>query len=196
MVRPFVWLAPLALLSTAAAPPPGEPVEAIRYHLGTAIAPGTVSVEPLSSATSVSPEFQAYADAVSHELAALKFTSAAADAKPAYVAHVLFVREDRGPPPRPGAGVSVGGATGGYGSGFGVGLSIPIRIGKPRHYFVTTLKVQLTRASDNSVVWEGNAVTGAMERSRGDSPDRMAARLAGALFKGFPGQSGVTITVK
>ena len=55
------------------------------------------------------------------------------------------------------------------------------------------LDVQIKRRSDNSIVWQGRAVTAART---GTAPGATATRLANALFKGFPGQSGVTITVK
>ena len=44
------------------------PVDVTRYHLGQPMERTTVSVEPMSTAGSVSPEYQLYADAVAAEL--------------------------------------------------------------------------------------------------------------------------------
>lgn len=51
------------------------------------------------------------------------------------------------------------------------------------------LDVKLRRRADASIVWEGRAVPA--DPARAD-----AGKLARALFKDFPGQSGVTITVR
>ena len=96
---------------------------------------------------------------------------------------------------RPPVSIGLGGGSygGGYRGGVGVGGGVSFGIGgKTRELYVSELSVQLRRRSDNSTVWEGRAIT----ESVGDQPVETAARLANALFKGFPGESGVTITVK
>jgi hypothetical protein len=45
-------------------------------------------------------------------------------------------------------------------------------------------------------VWEGRAVTETAGIGPSTQPAATADRLAKALFKGFPGESGITITVK
>jgi hypothetical protein len=45
------------------------------------------------------------------------------------------------------------------------------------------------------VIWEGRAQTQGVGVENAQ-PAQTAARLASALFKDFPGESGVTITVK
>ncbi|MES2987460.1 MAG: hypothetical protein V4808_06120 [Pseudomonadota bacterium] len=88
-------------------------------------------------------------------------------------------------------GGSYGGGRRGGGVGVGGGVSFGIG-GNTREIYVSELSVQLRRRSDNSTIWEGKALT----ESVGDQPAETAARLARALFKGFPGESGVTITVR
>ena len=60
----------------------------------------------------------------------------------------------------------------------------------------TELAVQLRRRSDDTVVWEGRAVTQSVVGEKDNATSDLAQRLAAALFKGFPGESGITITVK
>jgi hypothetical protein len=44
-------------------------------------------------------------------------------------------------------------------------------------------------------VWEGRSETAVRSRAPAGQPGIAAARLARALFEGFPGQSGQTITI-
>jgi hypothetical protein len=91
--------------------------------------------------------------------------------------------------------VGVGGSTGSFGSGLGVGIGINLS-GKPKPVVATRLRVQLRRTADQSAIWEGRAETQAREGTPAAQPGIAAGKLADALFKDFPGQSGVTITVK
>ena len=93
--------------------------------------------------------------------------------------------------------VGVGG--GGYrGGGVGVGGGISFPIGKPksRELIATELGVQIRRRSDGTVIWEGRAQTVADVRAPAAVAANSAGKLASALFRGFPGESGRTITVR
>ena len=57
----------------------------------------------------------------------------------------------------------------------------------------TELNVTIKRRSDQSPVWEGHARTFA---NRPDADAAVADKLTRALFAGFPGESGRTVTVK
>ena len=46
------------------------------------------------------------------------------------------------------------------------------------------------------MIWEGKAITETLGAADGTQPTDTATKLSNALFKGFPGQSGITITVK
>ena len=59
----------------------------------------------------------------------------------------------------------------------------------------TTLAVRLVRRSDKLVIWEGKASQMAKAGSPAAQPGIAAAKLAEAMFKGFPGVSGETIRV-
>src|SRR3546814_13817749 len=66
----------------------------------------------------------------------------------------------------------------------------------PKAIVITELNVQIKRRADATVIWEGRAITEAKENAPAAQPGMAAAKLAGALFKDFPGVSGRTITVK
>jgi hypothetical protein len=173
------------------------PIDVTRYHLGQPITERTtVAIEPIEAGATVSPEYQLYADAVRVELERLGYVKGGNDMASGYIAAVGFKRMSRGAYREPapfsiglGGGSYSGGRRGGVGVGGGLSFGIG---GKTRELYVSELSVQLRRRSDNTTIWEGRAVT----QSAGDQPVETAARLAGALFKGFPGESGVTITVK
>ncbi|MDV3458032.1 DUF4136 domain-containing protein [Sphingomonas sp. HF-S4] len=177
------------------------PVDVTRYHLGQPMERTTVAVEPMTGANQISPEYQLYADAVAAELERLAYVQARSDMASGYIAAVSFTRSSRGafreqPPVSIGlGGGSVSGGRRGGGVGLGGGLSFGIG-GKTREVIGSELWVQLRRRSDNTTVWEGRAITESISGKPGSDPREAAARLARALFKDFPGESGVTTTVK
>jgi hypothetical protein len=61
---------------------------------------------------------------------------------------------------------------------------------------LTDLTVQIRRRSDATVIWEGHAQTNASGEAPEAQASAAAAKLSHALFLGFPGESGRTITVK
>lgn len=174
-----------------------------RYHLGQPIAPGSVAIEPLATNATISPEYRTYADAVATELSRLGFapTPAVLPATPSqYIAAVSFTRAPRGTiqkPPPFSIGLGGGGFSGGRrGGGLGLGGGISTGIGGgTREVIVSELAVQLRRRADGTMVWEGRAQTASISRTADAQPADTARRLASALFKGFPGESGITITV-
>ena len=60
----------------------------------------------------------------------------------------------------------------------------------------TQLEVRLMRRSDRSVIWEGRAEE--VNRGQTSPEQRITAvqRLASALFRDFPGESGRTIRLR
>lgn len=91
--------------------------------------------------------------------------------------------------------IGVGGATGGYGSGVGLGASFGIGGKRPGLASATRLSVQLRDRATNQVVWEGRAETDVSSTGVSGTGDSDVERLASALFRDFPGQSGRTISV-
>jgi len=174
------------------------PVEVTRYHLGSMPERTAVAIEPMTGAAQISPEFQLYADAVAAELQRLGFAPGVTGS--GYIAAVSFVRTSRGAyrePPPVSIGLGGGSVSGGRRGGVGLGGGLSFGIGgKTREVIGSELWVQLRRRSDNTTVWEGRAITESLSGKPGSDPRDGAARLARALFKDFPGESGVTTTVK
>jgi hypothetical protein len=177
------------------------PVEVTRYHIGTLSERTTVAIEPMTGAAQISPEFQMYADAVGTELERLGFVQSRSEMASGYIAAVSFTRVSRGAyreQPPVSIGLGGGGISGGRrGGGVGLGGGVSFGIGgKTREVYGSELAVQLRRRSDNTTVWEGRAVTESVSGKPGSDPRDQAARLANALFRDFPGESGITTTVK
>lgn len=189
-------------LAGCATTAPLPPTESVRYHRGPeTVGRGTVAVEPLATGP-VSLEFDTYAAAVRGELARSGYTPAAPGATPQYVAVVSYARSNRVGPPRRspisiglGGGGFSGGRRGG-GVGLGGGVGFPIGGGGNSALVVTELSVTIKQRVDQSPVWEGQAQTVADARSTASDAGAQAAKLAAALFAGFPGESGRTIEVK
>lgn len=175
------------------------PVDVTRFHQPDVARQGSVLIVPGNPDDSASLEFRTAANAVSAALARTGFSPLQPGAPGAgaaqYEAVVDMGRETIAPlPARSPVSVGVGGSTGSYGSGVGLGIGINLS-GKPKPVVVNRMRVQLRRASDKVVVWEGRAETQAKEGTPAAQPGLMVGRLADALFKGFPGTSGETITV-
>lgn len=194
--RPAAALAlalPALLLAGCATAIP--PVEVTRFH-GEAVArQGRVVVVPADPADAASLEFRATANAVAAALSRTGFSVMDAGTGD-FEAVVETGRETflPGAQRRSPVSVGVGGSTGSYGSGLGVGIGINLS-GRPKPVVATQLRVQIRRAADKAAIWEGRAETQAREGSPAAQPGIAAGKLADALFQGFPGPSGVTITV-
>lgn len=176
-----------------------NPVDVTRFHLGAPLAERTsVAIEPGVGSMDAGPEFSFFADAVAGELNRVGYvpTPAGQALTSGYIAAVSFKRDSLGAyreRPPVSIGLGGGGISGGRGGGVGLGGGLSFGLGgKTRNAYVNELSVQLRRRSDNSTVWEGRAVS----QTVGDQPADTASRLSRALFKDFPGESGVTITVK
>ena len=198
MVKQIVLtsLLALALAGCATSVPP---VEVTRFHVGDPARAGTIVVEEMQGNPDVSLEFRTYAAAVDQELQRVGFTSSTAGTRSDYVALVAFRRAFRpsgydrsGRPVSVGVGGAVG--SGGY-SGMGLGIGINLS-GRPKDVVVSELQVQIRRRSDSTTIWEGRAVTQAREGTPAAQPGMAAQKLAAALIRGYPGESGRTITVR
>lgn len=184
----------LALAGCAAQVPQ---TQVTRFHLGQPIAPGDVAIEPRDPAAINSLEFKTYADVVGAELARIGFRLAPGVARSELVALVDVMRGSREDiAARSPFSIGIGGGTFGRNVGVGGGVTFPVGKPRSREVVMTELAVQLKRRSEGTVIWEGRART----EARGDTPyadpDAAVRKLAAALFTGFPGESGRTITVK
>lgn len=176
---------------------PVGPVEVTRFHQPDAVAQlgrGTIAVEAGPGLDPNSLEIASYERAVAAELVRLGYSEAAAGAG-AQVALVRVVRttwqpgRDRSP-------VSVGGgaSVGSYGSGVGLGVGIDLS-GKPPEQTTTELGVMIRDRESGRTLWEGRASF----TVRSDAPLAQtqlgAAKIAEAMFKDFPGNSGETVEI-
>ena len=192
-------LAGLALLSGCMTDAGPTPPSVTRFHLGQPIARSVIAIEPSDPADVGSVEFDAVADAVARELTRLGWTVEKRNARSEQVAVVGVTQESRIAPRRSGFSIGVGGGTASYGrrSAVGVGGGVTVPVGRTTNQVVATqLAVRIQRRSDATVAWEGRADY----EARAGTPDaaRAAAanRLAAALFRDFPGESGRTIRVR
>lgn len=186
-------LAAVVLAPVAAA----TPVKVTRFHLGTAITPGAVAIQPGTGSDPQSLEQQQFAGAVAAEMTRLGFAPVAADAPAPLVATVRFTRTTRDETAaRPPISIGLGG--GSFGGGVGGGLGLGFGVGKrpTRTFYTTELFVQLRQRSDGAAIWEGRAVMEANAKAKDAQPNVMSEKLARALFRGFPGESGRTIIVR
>lgn len=195
--------AALALGGCATAVPP---VEVTRFHAGAVSgwAPGTrytVDTAPLGDAAAmvgaVSPslEWNSYRAAVERQLQLRGLAAAPDGARAPLTVRIGFDRAGhetvgrRSP-----VSVGVGGSTGSYGSGVGLGLGINLG-GGARKMEDLQLSVRIDDAATGQALWEGRALTAVPQKAPAAQPSLAAAKLAEALFRDFPGESGRTITV-
>lgn len=188
-------LAALALVSGCIAPT--GPIEVTRFHVPdtSQLAKGSISVEPGAGMDANSLELMSYMGAVRTELQRLGYGDAAAG-NGGQVALVRLFRQ-RYQPARSGSPVSVGvgGSTGSYGSGVGLGVGFNLS-GPPPEQIETELAVAIKDRRTDKVLWEGRANFTVKASSTLASTQLAAPKMAAALFAGFPGNSGETISVK
>lgn len=191
------------------------PVEVTRFHTADTLrqlGPGWVEVVAAPGLDAQSLETRALLDAVERELGTQGIRTTA-EGNVTRVAEVRLTRDlVEGRSARRGGGSSVsvgigtgwGGGYGGYGGyrrhggtrvGVGVGVGFPISGGRSSGGDVDTeLSVRIKDKATGAALWEGRANLQTSRRAA-DDPET-AARLAHALFAGFPGKSGETIEVK
>jgi Domain of unknown function (DUF4136) len=196
-MRRAVLIAALAMTGCTTAAPV-FPTEVTRFR-ADAVERGTISLAP-DEGINDGPAFQNYARAVGDALTAQGYTVVPPGAGSAFVARIGFAsdtRSVRGPAPFT-LGLGVGGGSYGRGGGVDAGVSGGIPIGKRelRDDTAATLSVRINRRAGDLGVWEGKAHTRLIRRAGTGDANAVAAKLANAMFKGFPGESGRTITVK
>ncbi len=176
---------------------PVGPVEVTRFHLLDTgqLGRGSISVEPAPGVDGQSLEFRSYAAAVGRQLALLGYAEQPAGTGN-QIAQVRLDRQTLRPERRRGpVSVGVGGSTGSYGGGVGLGIGIDLS-GPPPEQVATELAVSIRERTSGQAIWEGRASFTVKASSPLAGTQLGAAKLAEALFKGFPGQSGETTLVK
>ncbi|WP_305097127.1 DUF4136 domain-containing protein [Croceibacterium aestuarii] len=189
-------LAPFAALALAGcAQTVVSPVSVTRFigNEPARLGEGSISVRAATDGNSL--EFAAWKQAVAAELAKLGYRVVENEVS-AQVAEVRVERARDLPEPRRGpVNVGVGGSTGSYGSGVGVGLGVDLS-GPPPEVTDNRLRVVIKDNGTGQALWEGRAEFSASANSDYASAQAAANKMAAALFKGFPGESGTTIEVK
>ena len=198
MTKPLLVLPLAAALALSGCIAPTGPVEVTRFHAPdtSTLGQGTIAIEPAPGHDGSSLEWKAYQAAVERQLALLGYTAVPAGASSRQVAQLRLSRESYRPE-RSGSPVSVGvgGSTGTYGSGLGVGIGINLTP-RPAEQVRTDLGVIIRDRASGVALWEGRANFTVGTGSPLAGTALGAAKMAEALFKGFPGQSGETIEVK
>ena len=198
IAKPLILCAFALGTSACMTTPRAGPTDVTRYHLGAQeIRPGSFTVEPLSTTGTMSLEYRAYGDAVAGELTQMGYTRVGEGLQSNYVAQVSFRRAPAGTIRQQSPfSIGLGGGSFGRNVGVGGGVNVSLGGGGLREVTASELAVQLRRRSDSTVVWEGRAVAQSVAGTPDAANEVMSAKLASALFRGFPGESGITITVK
>lgn len=159
-------------------------IEVGRFHLGEPVARAQIAIEPFDRADANRPEFPAYVAAVTRELTRLGWTVVPTTRQSEQIALIDVEQGSRE------AIAALSAAR----IGRGVGGLPPT--GSAANVTATLLEVAIRRRSDSTVFWEGRAVAEARTGSPEAASGAAVARLAAALFRDFPGESGRIIRVR
>jgi hypothetical protein len=159
-------------------------VDVARFHLGEPVARAQIAIEPFDKADANRPEFPAYVTAVSRQLNRLGWTVVPSTTRSEQVALIDLEQGSRE------AVAALSAAR------IGRGVSGAAPVGTSANVTATLLEVAIRRRSDGTVFWEGRAVGEAPTGSAEAARTAAVERLADALFRDFPGESGRTIRVR
>ena len=191
MKTAFLRSAPLLLVAGLAAcasggggRAAGGGIEVARFHLGQPVARAQIAIEPFDKADANRPEFPAYAAAVGRQLTRLGWTVVPTSGQSEQIALVDVEQGSRE------AVAALSAAR------IGRGVSATVPVGTSANVTATLLEVAVRRRSDATVFWEGRAVGEALTGSPEARREAAVERLAEALFRDFPGESGRSIRAK
>ena len=198
-MRKAILLTAALMVTGCATAPASFPTEVTRYRADE-VGRGTIALVP-DEGVGNGPEYQVYALAVGDALAKQGYTLVPDGSKSVYVAKIGFHTEARPVRERSPFSIGLGGGTwsgnrDGGGVGLGGGVSFPIGRGRDREDALSMLSVKINQRQGDLGVWEGRAQSRAIGVVGNAVADKLAPKLATALFTGFPGESGRTIEVK
>ena len=160
-------------------------MDVARFHLGEqTIARAQIAIEPFDRADANRAEYPAYAAAVARELTRLGWKVVPSAPGTEQVALIDVEQGSR---------QSIAALTA---ARVGRGVAAATVSGDAPNVTATLLEVGIRRRSDATVFWEGRAVSEARTGSAEAASTAAVQRLASALFRDFPGESGRTIRVK
>jgi hypothetical protein len=192
MKTAFLRSAPLLLAAALAAcaggggkeRPAAGGIDVARFHLGEPVARAQIAIEPFDKADGNRPEYPAYAAAVGRQLTRLGWTVVPTTTGSEQVALIDLEQGSRE------AVAALSAAR------IGRGVSATVPAGASANVTASLLEVAIRRRSDGTVFWEGRAVGEAPTGSAQAARTAVVERLAEALFRDFPGESGRTIRVR
>jgi hypothetical protein len=198
-MRSAILLTAALLMTGCATAPASFPTEVTRYRADE-VGRGTIALMP-DEGVDNGPEYQVYALVVGDALTRQGYTLVPDGSKSVYVAKIGFHTEARPVRERSPFSIGLGGGTwsgngGGGGVGLGGGVSFPIGRGRDREDALSMLSIKINQRQGDLGVWEGRAQSRAIGVVGNAVADKLAPKLAAALFTGFPGESGRTIEVK
>ncbi|MBV8685655.1 MAG: DUF4136 domain-containing protein [Alphaproteobacteria bacterium] len=160
-------------------------VEVGRFHLGeTTIARSQIAIEPFDRADANRADFPAFVSAVAAELTRLGWTVVPTSRQSEQIALIDVEQGSRE------AIAALSAAR------IGRGIAGAPPAGSGANVTATLLEVAIRRRSDGTVFWEGRAVGEAPTGSAEARGTAAVGRLANALFRDFPGESGRIIRVR
>lgn len=177
----------LAVSLAACATPRGaelrNDIEVTRSHLGQPVARAQIAIEPLNAADANSMEYRNHAALVAAQLRRLGWTVVNTVGTSEQVALVNVEQATRDAFARrfPAVGGTVGTASSGDRGGDAL---------------ATMLSVAIKRRSDGTLFWEGRAISDANTGASAAERNAAVEKLADALFRDFPGESGRTISTR
>lgn len=189
----------LSIGTLSACVAPVGPVEVTRFHAAqtATLGKGLIAIQPADGVDPASLEYRDYAAAAARELTRIGYREPLPGEKADGQVAVLDLSRRTFTPERTRNAVTVGGggAAGTYGSGVGVGVSFDLS-GAPKPQVETSMRVSIRERADGKVLWEGRASFTVLSSSPLAQTGLGSAKLAEALFKDFPGNSGETILVR
>lgn len=191
--RLLAALAALSVLSGCMAPT--GPITVNRFHAPdvSRLGKGAIAVEPAQGMDGKSLELQSFEAAVTQQLQRVGYSTGDSGDQ---VALVRLSRSRYQPEKaRNPVSVGIGGSTGSFGSGLGLGIGLDLS-GRPPEQVETELAVTIRDRKTGANLWEGRASFTVSARSPLADTQLGAPKMAEALFRGFPGNSGETIEVR
>lgn len=176
-----------AALTPAQAVPAPPPAAAVPVQVpGDAVpTPGTVTVEPLPEDAGPAAVRAVFAEAVERALIDANFIALpGAGGQARYIARIAVLRRAQGEVAADGQEAGAATRVGNWGAGMTV--TLPSAKSQLRALVITELTIELVSRAEGRVVWRGSALTAQADGTPADAPGAVAAKLAGAVMRGFP----------
>ena len=151
---------------------------------------GTISIETPDSDAALARSMPAFVNALGEAFDTKGFTVLEQPGHAAYVVELSLSRTDVGTGtakvPKEGSSVIPGGAP----NAVGVGVFIPLATGKSTLVPLqrTRLEIKLRKRDDQSILWQGSAITVRAAGTRKGQDMTVAADLSQALLRAYPAQ--------